>query len=237
MYIMFYLVNDKLKYIILCYPKSGCTVLRLLHIYLENYDNINIIKSPNFEDKHHSNSQYVNFNYKKEYDSYYKVIVYRDPYERICSTFYQKVCGIISNNVTQRNKLIKQPKRLTKNLCNFDQWLNIFIKESHSDIHFKPQKKNNFKYDEIIEISNINKLFEKNAFLNKLANEMLDKYNLNNRNSLIKYSLPEYRDLSNYDFHVDSNHLLKDNKVPDYKYLLNENTIKKIKNDYNDDFL
>ena len=99
------------------------------------------------------------------------------------------------------------------------------------------KKKNNFKYDEIIEISNINKLFEKNASLNNLANEMLDKYNLNHRNTIIKYSLPEYRDLSNYNFHVDSNHLLKDNKVPDYKYLLNEKIIKKIKNNYNDDFL
>lgn len=231
-----YLINDKYKYIILCYPKSGCSVLRLLHLYLN--DNVKDRKKDTlFEDKHH-NLPPKNFVYKQEYDSYYKVIVYRNPYERLCSLFYQKVCGVISTNITNNNKLMDQPKRLNGEINTFNKWLDALISNKYdNDIHFQPQKKNFFKYDEIIEINNITNIFYKNEKLNTLVNETLLKYNLNNKNSLEKYDFENFKDLSNYDFYKDNDKLLTTlGKVPNYKYLLNEENIRKIHDNYKDDF-
>jgi hypothetical protein len=234
---MFYLISDKHKYIILTFPKSGCTLLRLLHIYLNKNDNEVI--NYKFEDKHHyiRRNCYNPFKYKQEYDTYYKVVVYRDPYERLCSAFYQKVCGVMSNNITYKNKLIEQPYKLNNEYNSFNKWLDLIICKKTEDYHFDGQKYNNFNFDQKIEINNIQNIFENNKDLNKLANETLIKYKLNNRNSLEKYDLKNSRDLSNYDFYTDKDKLLIDNKVPKYKYLLSKNIINKIKNNYDDDFL
>ena len=232
---MFYLVNDNYKYIILCYPKSGSSTLRLLHIYMNS--NQKKKNDPLFEDKHHNIDEYTNFKYKKEYDSYYKVIVYRNPYERLCSIFYQKICGIISLNITENNKLMYQPQKINAELNTFDKCIDYIILNKIEDIHFYPQQKNGFKYDEIIEINNITNIFKKNKELNNLVNEIISKHNLNYKNYIKKYDLDSFRDLHDYNFHKDTDKLLKKHKVPAYKYLLNEKIIRKIKDNYKDDFL
>ena len=114
---------------------------------------------------------------------------------------------------------------------------SLIISKQIGDHHFDPQKYNNFNFDQKIELNNIQNIFENNKDLNKLANEILIKYKLNNRNSLEKYDLKNSRDLSNYDFYTDKDKLLINNKVPKYKYLLSKNIINKIKNNYDDDFL
>ena len=48
-----YVISDKYKYIIKMFPKSGCTVVRLLHLYL-NEDKDQHLTKTEFEDKHHS---------------------------------------------------------------------------------------------------------------------------------------------------------------------------------------
>ena len=234
---MFYLVSDKHKYIILTFPKGGCTLMRLLHIYLNKNDGEVI--NYKFEDKHHQiprNSDNP-FKYKQKYDTYYKVVVYRDPYERLCSAFYQKVCGIMGNNITNKNKLVKQPYRLNSEYNSFNKWLDFIICKKPKDDHFCPQKCSNFNFDQKIELNDIQNIFVNNKDLNKLVNETIIKYKLNGRNSLEKYDLKNSRDLSNYDFYTDKDKLLIDNKVPKYKYLLSKNIINKIKNNYDDDFL
>ena len=234
---MIHLINHKYKYIILCYPKSGCTVLRLLHTYLNNYVK-DRTKDSAFEDKHHFLPPPSDGIYKKEYDSYYKVLVYRNPYERLCSIFYQKICGISSKNIIWKGKLMKQPKNINANINTFNKWLDMLILNIYSgDMHFQPQTKTDFKYDEIIEINNITSIFLKNKELNKLVNETLLKYDLNNKNSIEKYDLENFKDLSNYDFYEDNDKLLTIGKVPNYKYLLNEEIIRKINDNYKDDFL
>jgi hypothetical protein len=113
----------------------------------------------------------------------------------------------------------------------------LILNRYSGDIHFHPQTKTDFKYDEIIEINNITSIFLKNKELNKLVNETLLKYDLNNKNSIEKYDLENFKDLSNYDFYEDNHKLLTIGKVPNYKYLLTEEIIRKINDNYKDDFL
>jgi len=232
---MLILKSDKYKYIICTFPKSGCTVLRLLHLYL-NKEEDEVIDDK-FEDKHHALDINI-FNINDPiYDEYHKVVVYRNAYERLCSIFYQKICGVMTENIKFENKLIKQPHRLTDTRSTFNKWVYILYKRKVKDMHFEPQSKHSFKFDETLEIRNIKEIFKHNKELNKLANSLMEQYNINHRNSMNYYELPEFRDLSNYDFFKDENQLIKEFSVPHCKYLLTQEMKNIIKNNYPDDFL
>jgi hypothetical protein len=43
--------------------------------------------------------------------------------------------------------------------------------------------------------------------------------------------------LSFYDFFIDENKLINNNRIPNYNCLLNDNIIQKIKQNYKDDFI
>lgn len=231
---MLILKSDKYKYIICTYPKSGCTVLRLLHLYLNKDDNE--VLDYKFEDKHHElDTNIFNIN-DPIYDEYHKVVVYRNPYERLCSIFYQKICGVMSENIKFENKLIEQPCRLTDTRSTFNKWVYILYKRKVKDMHFEPQSKHSFKFDETLEISNIQEIFKQNKELNKLVNSLMEQHNINHRNSMHYYELPEFRDLSNYDFFKDEDKLIKEFSVPHCKYLLTQEMKNIIKNNYRDDF-
>ena len=230
---MLILKSDKYKYIICTYPKSGCTVLRLLHLYLNKDDNE--VLDYKFEDRHH----YIDFKIYNIndtiYDGYHKVVVYRNPYERLCSIFYQKICGVMTENIKFQNKLIEQPYLLTKEKNTFKLWLNYMDKKI--DFHFEPQSKHSFKFDETLEISSVQEIFKQNKELNKLANSLMEEHSINHRNSMNYYELPEFRDLSNYDFFKDEDKLIKEFSVPHCKYLLTQEMKNIIKNNYPDEFL
>ena len=84
---------------------------------------------------------------------------------------------------------------------------------------------------EISEIKNIFNGIDNN--LNKKINVILS--NKSKWNELKKY---EYDiDLTNYDFFIDENKLINNNKIPKYNTLLNCYTIQKIKENYKDDFI
>lgn len=233
-----YLISKKYKYIIHTFPKSGCTTLRLLHLYL-NFNNDNNLSNSDFEDKHHL---LLNSKLPDNYNNYFNILVYRNSLERICSIFYQKVTGISSNNITFQGKIINQPYGLNNNLNTFNKWLDVLFKNNsylNSDIHFKPQQKNTLiKYDQILELNSINMIFkDHDNNLNKLSIKILK--NINNKNSLNKYDADILKviDLPNYDFYKDEKKLLKKYYIPSYKYLLTTDIIKKIKQNYKDDFL
>lgn len=233
-----YLISEKYKYIIHTFPKSGCTMSRLLHLYL-NDDNDNNLSKSDFEDKHH---HLIGNKLPDNYEDYFNILVYRNSLERICSIFYQKVTGVSSNNVTFKGKILNQPFILNNNLNTFNKWLdrlfenNSFLKQ---DVHFLPQQKNNLiKYDQILDLDSINMIFKNyNDDLNKLSLNILK--NISFKNKLNKYDadILKLLDLPNYDFYNDERKLLKKYYVPDYKYLLTPEVIKKIKQNYKDDFL
>ena len=90
-----YVINHEKKYLIFMYPKSGCSTLRVLHAYLVTNPEEHTRK--HFEDKHHGiqrRDDDVLLRDWELYKDYCKVLVYRDPYARVVSLFFQKVCGV-----------------------------------------------------------------------------------------------------------------------------------------------
>lgn len=230
---LMYVINDDLKYILLTYAKSGCSTVRIIHTYLKYENEIN---EEYFEDKHHGiqNRDVDNLlNNLNKYKDYKKILIYRNPYNRLVSLFYQKVCGIMG--VTYKNSLYKEPYRLTKDINTFDKYLDYLCSGYFDyDHHFLPQKKPNIIFDQILEISEIKNIFNGiDNDLNKKINVILS--NKSKWNELEKY---EYDgDLTYYDFFIDENKLISNNKIPKYNTLLNNYTMQKIKDNYKDDFI
>jgi hypothetical protein len=84
---------------------------------------------------------------------------------------------------------------------------------------------------EISEIKNIFKEIDNN--LNEKINLILA--NKSKWNELAKYDYNN--NLSFYDFFIDENKLIDNNRIPNYNCLLNDYTIQKIKENYKDDFI
>jgi len=230
---LMYVINHDYKYILFTYAKSGCSTVRIIHTYLTYH---NCINEEYFEDKHHGiqNRDVDNLiNNLDKYKDYIKILIYRNPYNRLVSLFYQKVCGIMG--VTYKDSLHKEPYRLTKDINTFDKYLDkLFIGYFDDDHHFLPQKKPNIIFDQVFEISEIKNIFKGiDNNLNKKINLILT--NKSKWNELEKYDYDI--DLTNYDFFINENKLINNNKIPKYNTLLNSYTMEKIKKNYKDDFL
>ena len=230
---LMYVINEDYKYILFTYAKSGCSTVRIIHTYLKYENEIN---KEYFEDKHHGiqNRDVDNLlNNLNKYKDYKKILIYRNPYNRLVSLFYQKVCGIMG--VTYKDYLHKEPYRLTNDINTFDKYLDKLCNGYFDyDHHFLPQKKPSIIFDQILEISEIKNIFNGiDNYLNKKINVILsDK---SKWNELEKY---EYDgDLTYYDFFIDENKLISNNKIPKYNTLLNNYTMQKIKDNYKDDFI
>jgi len=230
---LMYVINDDYKYILFTYAKSGCSTVRIIHTYLKYENEIN---KEYFEDKHHGiqNRDVDNLlNNLNKYKDYKKILIYRNPYNRLVSLFYQKVCGIMG--VTYKDSLHKEPYRLTKNINTFDKYLDkLFLGYYDCDHHFLPQKKPNIAFDQVLELSEIKNIFKDiDDNLHKKINLIL--LNKSKWNELEKY---EYNgDLTYYDFFIDEEKLISNNKIPKYNTLLNNYTMQKIKDNYKDDFI
>ena len=234
-----YLLNPEHKYIIHIYPKSGCTLVRLIHLYLINGkspDDFDTIEERNqFENVHHYTKNYVETKFPDlhpyscclDTDIYHPNIdintyqifqIFRNPYERLCSTFYQKYVGVQSNqnNISQ--------------ICRGNTF-KTFLKQVNSinDVHFYPQKK--IKADVYLNIKNIDKF--PNLQFQRIRTQIV---NINKLDKYIDDDRLEGVDLVNYDFTNDSHKLIIDNRIPDYKYLLTADIKKQIRDCYNDDF-
>jgi len=228
-----YVINDEYKYILFTYAKSGCSTVRIIHTYL-TYPNCT--NEDFFEDKHHGiQNRDIDYlvNNSDKYKDYKKILIYRNPYNRVVSLFYQKICGIMG--VTYKGHLYKEPYRLSKEINTFNKYLdNLFTGYFDDDHHFLPQKKPDIAFDQILEISEIKNIFKDiNDNLNKKINSIL--LNKSKWNELEKYDYDN--NLTHYDFFIDESKLINNNKIPKYDTLLNNNTIQKIKDNYMDDFL
>ena len=77
------------------YPKSGCSTLRVLHAYLSTPSDEHTRE--HFEDAHHGIQRRDDHALRMHwwrYEDYCKVLVYRDPYARVVSLFFQKVFSL-----------------------------------------------------------------------------------------------------------------------------------------------
>jgi len=228
-----YVINHDYKYILFTYAKSGCSTVRIIHTYL-TYPNC--INEEFFEDKHHGiQNRDVDklINNLDKYKDYKKILIYRNPYNRLVSLFYQKVCGIMA--VTYKGCLYKEPYKLTKDINTFDKYLDkLFVGYFDNDHHFLPQKKPNIIFDQVLEIGEIKNIFKEiDNNLNKKINLIIS--NKSKWNELTKYDYDN--NLSFYDFFIDENKLINNNRIPNYNCLLNDNIIQKIKQNYKDDFI
>jgi len=227
-------ISHKYKYILATYPKSGCSVTRTLHLLL-NADNIDNID--NYKEKHHGIHENFCLNKIIKYKNYYKILIYRNPYERFLSSFFNKICGIRGKKINQN---IKQPYKLTSSVNSINSYLKNYFWNMNKDIHLVPQKiKNKDLFDEILNIKDIKNIFNNfDKKLNEKAINIINKYDINNLNTLKKEYNKEYEniDLFNYNFYTDKNNFIKNEKIPDYKYFLTENNKKLIRQYYDDDF-
>ena len=85
-----YVINHDKKYLIYMYPKSGCSTLRVLHAYLSTPPDEHTRE--HFEDAHHGIQRRDDHALRMHwwrYEDYCKVLVYRDPYARVVSLFFQ----------------------------------------------------------------------------------------------------------------------------------------------------
>jgi hypothetical protein len=243
---MLYLVSDKYKYIIVTFPKSGCTTVRLLHLYLHS-DQAEQQRT-DFEDEHHffSRGKQALTNAEQllavihENPGYYVVVVYRDPFKRLVSCFYQRNCGVGASDMRLKGKLVDGVNKLEA-YNTFEKFLVAAADGTFRDLHAVPQvlgKEVTAKVDKFLNIRRITELFKDyNTKLWSCMVDVMKKYNLNNRNSLKKRTRPNMPNLSQYNFYEDRLGLLVEpHCVPDYSYILTNDVKRKIRSLYLDEF-
>lgn len=240
------LINDKYKYIIVTYRKSGCSTVRLLHLYLTYPELKNNL---NFEDMYHDFTGDPNDTNKiiqdPKYLSYFKVVIYRDPYERLCSAYFQFIVGISGNNNMRDGNILhldsRRPREVDK-VSTFSNWLQWIIYEDgiNFDHHYYPQKMPSV-YNKVVNLFDIDTIFDTYSDeLSKIVKiHMMDsrKKKLNFLPKQTNDITQEYQDLSNYNFITDQEKILINGIVPPYEYLLTPTIKNFIKENYKDDFL
>lgn len=230
------LINDEKKYIIFTYPKSGCSVTRLLHLYLSAKDSTKVREADHHNIKYFLNKKTLDMLNSPKYSDYYRVLVYRNPYERILSSFLQKICGIASSLSVKDN--LKQPRRLTRNINSFERFIDNFETVQQADsLHQSPQKKPAMKIDKYVQLEDIESIFD--DYHEEIKNKVKDifaKTNINFANKLDKTHINPNVDMSTYDFLTDSQNFIKKSQIPEYKYFLTEEMRSKIRQKVKDDF-
>ena len=222
-----YLVNSKEKYIISIAAKAGCTLVRLIHLYMINdslpkeyeeaihYSRETMKKCP-FYNEIHEDSFWIddirfNIHYRKKFNNFKYVQIYRNPYERICSMFFTK---FIPNKGS-----------------TFMEMLNRLDVLERVDFHFRPQTKE--KEGIHLPLSRLSEFPFNTEKFNKI------RKTINNSNKTKKYTNnPRLSgiDLINYDFKNDYLKLINQMGVPNYKYILKEDIKDLIKRYHKDEF-
>ena len=227
------LISHKYKYIVFTYPKSGCSNVRILHLLL-NTDNLEYVKDiEKLKEKHHDIGETLNKNKIIKYRNYYKVLIYRDPYNRFLSGYFNNFIGINSNymNVNPKKEI-----KITPDINSIKMFIDK--KTFNKNRHNMPQKLpcNKKFFNEIMDIKDIRSIFYNyDKVLNKEAVRIIEKYNTDLANRLEKEDV-ENIDFLRYDFYTDKIEFRKRNIVPSYNCILTEETKDYIKKNYPDDF-
>ena len=233
-----YVINHEKKYLIFMYPKSGCSTLRVLHAYLVTNPEEHTRK--HFEDKHHGiqrRDDDVLLRDWELYKDYCKVLVYRDPYARVVSLFFQKVCGV--PGVTYGDEMYTEPVRLDSSMRSFADFVDVLVtKRFHHDEHFEPQKKfpRFDEFDQVLEISDVKRIFEGvRADLHEEVSLIFAKTQKDAWNQLEKVKLAP-GSYAHYDFWEDVEGFRAARKVPCKEAMLTPELCKVIAERYEDDF-
>ena len=230
-----YVINHKEKYIIFMYPKSGCSTLRVLHAYLAHPDSVG---ETYFEDRHHGiqrRDDETITEHLDQYKDYHKILVYREPCERVASLFFQKVCGVPA--VSVKGKLYEEPVRLHVDMRTFKEFVDVLVTGRFDhDEHFQPQKipMPLREFDQVLELSNIDRLFiNTRPDLHATVNRILVRKSNWNELTKVRPDIP-YAD---YDFYTDLEGWLVRREVPTYDAVLTPVICRKLSTEYGDDFL
>ena len=233
-----YVINHQKKYIISMFPKSGCSTLRILHLYMSTDEREHGEKF--FEDRHHGIQQRDDEQLHKEwakYNDYAKVLVYRNPYERVVSLFFQKVCGVPA--VTYRGEWYTEPNRLLHTMRTFAQYVDVLVScRYHHDEHFCPQQVTGTlqDYDQVLDIRDILSIFRDiRPDLNEEVEKIFEKTGRTAWNQMRKLqAIPGA--YASYDYYMDPDQLLPGKVVPCYSAMLTPQLCRKIQESYQDDF-
>ena len=233
-----YVINHSKKYLIYMYPKSGCSTLRVLHAYLSHP--VEEHEKKNFEDAHHGIQRRDDDILKRDwamYKDYCKVLVYRDPYARVVSLFFQKVCGVPA--VTYGGELYVEPVRLTSSMRTFAQFVSVLItKQFQDDEHFLPQKmfQHPDYYDQVLEICDVKNIFKGiKDDLHAEITAIMSKTKKQAWNQLEKVEAAPGK-YAHYDFLKDAEGFLAQRKVPCKEAMLTPEICSQIQHAYGDDF-
>lgn len=224
---MLYLIIPKLKLIVGWNPKCGCTTIKTLLLNKLNHEIIGNVHLDMLTKENLISGKYDIFSLTKnnindyDYESYLKVCIKRNPFNRLISGLRQRsrwLCNEYKNKEIIKNMLIKDFVLSLKTTDNIDDHFN-------SQTSYIIEK---IKFDLILDIENNDQI---KKFYNILGlnysnikyGDHTTKYNNNNDN----YKKLKLKDLT------DTNKLF--NKI--ITNWFDEETINHIKNIYKDDFL
>ena len=231
-----YVINHAKKYLIYMFPKSGCSTLRILHAYLSAPESE--WETEFFEDRHHGiqrRDDDAMLAQWERYDDYAKVLVYRNPYERIVSLFFQKVCGVPA--VTLRGKFYEEPIRLRRDMRTFAQFVDVLVTcHYHHDEHFRPQRLPPCNFDRVLGLDAVSTLFaDLRPDLDAEVQRIVQYTQTSAWNRIPKIARPE-GSYADYDFYRDGEAVLAGEAMPCYSAMLTPEIRRKIDRFYGDDF-
>jgi hypothetical protein len=131
------IVNDKYQYIIYYCPKSACSFIRKLFYDLHHTESPTPI-----EHEYHNLNVYFPYVKSKEpqYKNYKKIIIVRNPYDRVLSMYYNKVLVNPLDNKDYRKFISKDCETFTKFITKLQKYTDATL-----DIHFRNQMFNPHK--------------------------------------------------------------------------------------------
>jgi hypothetical protein len=230
------IINNKYKFIIVLNPKSACSTIRNLYLNLHFTECTNtdqrLIRERKENAFHYNNYSYFakDTNVLNNYKDYYIFSFVRNTYNKICSAFYNRYLNIqyelMYRGIGKENTFLDYLKDIPHLKSNDHHYSEQII---HNKINeYIDIEKNNI-YDEFIKI--YQKLGVDNIIIEKIK---IFKEKNKKLESAKKYTLN--KDLTNYNFRKNKDNIKIDNHhIPSYNCLLNNNTIKIIKNLYKEE--
>lgn len=240
----FTLISYKHKYILITFPKSGCTLIRRSFLELNRDDDalkdcISSLAKKNglvniAEDML---EQFIQLGFsltpedlKTKYTGYKIICVYRETYGRVVSMFFNKFAGVYDDETVKHLPLLwKHYYRISNDVATFRKFVNWLKDKKNSDIHYQEQILPDWiKPHKIIEIADINNLFVGiDGKVDVEANKILKKIGRVN-------SLKKNKDMkgmyADYDFKDDPLNLdVQNNGVPEYHMMYDQPLIDKVK--------
>ena len=236
-----YVVNHDAKYMIFMFPKSGCSTLRVLHLRLLKQ----VPTQSTFnEDPYHRIQR--DSRHAPEYPDYIKVLVYRNPYERIASMFFQVFCGV--PGAFKAGKLMRPRRRLSPTINTFNRFLDELFRKKMKftwDQHFLPQHPSMplNAFDQVLSLEDVDQLFRGvDDHLHSQVRAIMAAQNKTSNTGFSRNVLTVNRanfsgqTLEDYDFWQDRDKIISKNSVPPYHLLLTEAVKARIRMHYDDKF-